>query len=449
MRPYALENYFKLKENGTNFKTEIMAGITTFLAMAYILGVNPTMLAEGHMPATGVFFATAISAGIASIVMGLVSKYPIGLAPGMGLNALFTYTIILTMGNSWQTALAAVFIASIIFLIITISGLRESILDIIPLDLKLGIGAGIGFFLAFIGLKGGGIIIKNQSTFVTMGNLLSAPALLTLIGIIIALILYVKKVPASIFNGLIITAIIGIIFTIFGFGVGEIGMPTLPTQIISTNFDTTLFCGFIQGFKGLFSNISNLIMILFSLVFVTFFDTAGTLISLGKQCGFVDENGTAQGIEKAFMGDAISGIIGSICGTSTVTAFVESATGIGLGGRTGLTAIVTGILFILSIFFSPIVLSLFTSSVTASALVIVGILMIVQLKEVNWDNIAVASSVFMIIIMMLLTYSISLGIAWGFLIYVITTLAMGKSEELNWGIYLLVIIFVLYLFFGL
>ena len=305
------------------------------------------------------------------------------------------------------------------------------------------------FFLAFIGLKGGGIIIKNQSTFVTMGNLLSAPALLTLIGIIIALILYVKKVPASIFIGLIITAIIGIIFTIFGFGVGEIGMPTLPTQIISTNFDTTLFCGFIQGFKGLFSNISNLIMILFSLVFVTFFDTAGTLISLGKQCGFVDENGTAQGIEKAFMGDAISGIIGSICGTSTVTAFVESATGIGLGGRTGLTAIVTGILFILSIFFSPIVLSLFTSSVTASALVIVGILMIVQLKEVNWDNIAVASSVFMIIIMMLLTYSISLGIAWGFLIYVITTLAMGKSEKLNWGIYLLVIIFALYLFFGL
>ena len=199
----------------------------------------------------------------------------------------------------------------------------------------------LDFFLAFIGLKGGGIIIKNQSTFVTMGNLLSAPALLTLIGIIIALILYVKKVPASIFIGLIITAIIGIIFTIFGFGVGEIGMPTLPTQIISTNFDTTLFCGFIQGFKGLFSNISNLIMILFSLVFVTFFDTAGTLISLGKQCGFVDENGTAQGIEKAFMGDAISGIIGSICGTSTVTAFVESATGIGLGGRTGLTAIVT------------------------------------------------------------------------------------------------------------
>ena len=417
--------------------------------MAYILGVNPTMLAEGHMPATGVFFATALSAGIASIVMGLISKYPIGLAPGMGLNALFTYTIILTMGNTWQTALAAVFIASIIFLIITISGLREHILNLIPIDLKLGIGAGIGFFLAFIGLKGSGIIVSDPSTLVSMGSLVGAPALLALIGIVITLILYVKKVPAAVFIGLIVTSIIGVIFTIFGYGTGDIAMPAVPTQVISTNFDLTLFGGFIQGFKGLFSNIPNLIMILFSLVFVTFFDTTGTLISLGRQCGFIDEDGNAQGIEKAFMSDAISGVIGSICGTSTVTAFVESATGIGLGGRTGLTAIVTGILFILSIFFAPIVLSLFTSSVTASALVTVGILMIMQLKDVHWDNIVVASSVFITIIMMILTYSISLGIAWGFVIYAITSLASGKSEDLNWGIWLLVIVFVIYLFFGL
>ena len=225
-------------------------------------------------------------------------------------------------------------------------------------------------------------------------------------------------------------------------------MPTLPSTVITTNFDLSLFGGFAKGFSQLFSNIPNLIMMVFSLVFVTFFDTTGTLISLGRQCGFIDEEGKAVGIEKAFLSDAISGIIGSICGTSTVTAYVESATGIGLGGKTGLTAIVTGILFILSIFFAPLVLSLFTSPVTAAALVIVGILMIVQLKEVNWDNMIVAASVFITIIMMLLTYSISLGIAWGFVVYAVASLA-SKSEKLNWGMWVLVIVFIIYLFFGL
>ena len=443
-----LDNFFKLNENGTDFKTEIIAGITTFLAMAYILGVNPGMLSEGGMPATGVFFATAIASGIACIIMGLVAKYPVGLAPGMGLNALFTYTIILTMGNTWETALAAVFFSSIIFLIITVSGLREAILNIIPVDLKLGIGAGIGFFLAFIGLKGAGIIVADPSTFVSMGLLTAPSALLALIGIIITLILYVQKVPASVFFGLVITAILGVVFTLFGYGAGDALMPSIPAQFITFDFDLTLFGGFIRGFGQLFSNIPNLIMMIFSLVFVTFFDTTGTLISLGRQCGFIDENGQAVGIEKAFLSDAVGGVVGSICGTSTVTAYVESATGIGLGGKTGLTAIVTGILFILSIFFAPLVLSLFTSPVTAAALVIVGILMIGQLKEVNWDNLIVAASVFMTIIMMILTYSISLGIAWGFVVYAIASLASGKNK-LNWGIGVLAIVFIIYLFFGL
>ena len=444
-----LDNFFNFKENGTDFKTEIIAGITTFLAMAYILGVNPAMLADGGMPATGVFFATAIASGIACIIMGLVSKYPVGLAPGMGLNALFTYTIILTMGNTWETALAAVFVSSVIFLLITISGVREAILNIIPVDLKLGIGAGIGFFLAFIGLKGAGIIVDDPSTLVGMGPLLAPSALLALIGIIITLILYVRKVPAAVFIGLVVTAIIGIIFTALGFGTGDILMPAVPSQIITTNFDMSLFGGFARGFGQLFSNIPNLIMMVFSLVFVTFFDTTGTLISLGRQCGFIDEDGQAVGIEKAFLSDAVGGIIGSICGTSTVTAYVESATGIGLGGKTGLTAIVTGILFILSIFFAPLVLSLFTSPVTAAALVIVGILMIAQLKEVSWDNLIVAASVFITIIMMLLTYSISLGIAWGFVVYAVTSLASGKTKDIGWGMWILVIVFIIYLFFGL
>ncbi len=448
MRCYMLEDFFKFKENGTDFKTEIIAGITTFLAMAYILGVNPVILADGGMPATGVLFATAVASGIACIIMGLVAKYPVGLAPGMGLNALFTYTIILTMGNSWETALAAVFISSIIFLIITISGLREAILNLIPLDLKLGIGAAIGFFLAFLGLKGAGIIVADPSTFVTMGNLLAAPALLALIGIIITLVLYVKEIPAAVFIGLVLTAIIGLIFGAVGYGVGDPLMPALPAQFISADFDVSLFAGFLRGFGDLFNNIPNLIMMLFSLVFVTFFDTTGTLMALGRQCGFIDEEGQAVGIENAFLSDAIAGIIGAVFGTSTVTAYVESAAGIGLGGKTGLTAIVTGILFILSIFFTPLILALFTSPVTCAALVIVGILMVVQLQEVEWNSLVVAASVFMTIIMMLLTYSISLGIAWGFVVYAVASLAAQK-EKLGLGMWILVIVFIIYLFFGL
>ena len=444
-----LDNFFKLSENGTDFKTEIAAGITTFLAMAYILGVNPVVLSDGGMPAAGVFFATAVSSAIACFIMGLVAKYPIGLAPGMGLNALFTYTIILAMGNTWETALAAVFLSSIIFLIITISGLREAILNAIPLDLKLGIGAAIGFFLAFLGLKGAGIIVADPSAIVRMGSLITPPTLLALIGIIITLVLYVKKLPAAVFIGLIVTAIIGVIFTACGFGAGNILMPSLPSHIVSANFDLSLFCGFIRGFPQLFSNIPNLMMILFSLIFVTFFDTTGTLMSLGRQCGFIDDEGQAVGIEKAFMADAVGGIVGAVLGTSTVTAFVESAAGIGNGGRTGLTAIVTGLLFLLSIFFAPLILGLFTSPVTCAALVIVGILMIGQLKNVQWDSLIVAASVFMTIIMMILTYSISLGIAWGFVIYTVTSIASGKARDLGWGIWLMVIVFIIYLFFGL
>lgn len=444
-----LENFFKFGENNTDLKTEILAGLTTFLAIAYILGVNPSMLADGGMPASGVFFATAISSGIACIIMGLLAKYPVGLAPGMGLNALFTYTIIQDMGNTWETALAAVFLSSIIFLIISISGIREKILNIIPIDLKLGIGAGIGFFLAFLGLKSCGIIISDPSTYVSMGTLANPSALLALIGILITLIFYVQKIPAAVFFGLLATAILGVIFTLLGFGSGDALMPTIPAHPVTTNMDTSLFLGFAKGFGQLFTNIPNLIIMLFSLVFVTFFDTTGTLMTVGRQCGFVDENGHAKGIEKAFLSDALGGIIGSICGTSTVTAYVESATGIGIGGRTGLAAVVTGIMFLLSIFISPLILGLFTPPVTAAALVIVGILMVGQLKEVNWQSTVIASSVFLTVIMMILSYSISIGIAWGFLTYAIGTIARGKYKEMSIGIWILAIIFIIYLFFGL
>ena len=444
-----LTKFFKLDENNTNLKTEFLAGLTTFLAMAYILGVNPALLSEGGMPATGVFFATALASGISCIIMGLISKYPVGLAQGMGIIPVFTYTIIISMGNTWETALAAVFVSSILFILITISGLREAILNAIPLDLKFAIGAGIGFFLAFVGLKGAGIIIGNSSTLVGMGDISSAPALLAVIGIMLTLVLYLKKVPAAVFLGLVITSILGVIFTLFGFGTGNVLMPSIPTHFISFNFDVSLVGAFTKGFGQLFSNIPNLLTILFSLLFVTFFDTTGTLIPLANQCGFIDEEGNADGIDRAFLADAISGLIGAVLGTSTLNAYVESATGIGLGGRTGLTAIFIGIFFLLSLVFAPTVLSLFTSSVTAAALVIVGILMAAQLKEVDWNNMAMASSVFITTIMMILTYSITIGISWGFITYAVASIATGKTKEFKPITWLLIIVFAVSLFLGL
>ena len=447
-----LDNLFNMSDEKLDIKTEFIAGLTTFLAMSYVLGVNPTMLADAGMPATSVFFSTALAAGIACIVMGLISKYPVGLAPGMGMNALFTYTVVLGMGLSWNAALAAVFVSTLIFFLITITGLRETIVRIIPKDLKLAIGAGIGLFLAFIGLKGAGIIVADPANRVGLGTLTSAPALLALIGILITIVLYIKKVPASVFIGLIITAIIGVIFTAAGFGVGgDIFMPALPKEIISFSFDTTVLFGFASGFGELFStNPLDLIMILFSFLFFIFFDTTGTLISLAQSAGFPeDENGEFKGIKNAFIGDAVGGLIGVILGTSPQTAYVESSTGIGVGGRTGLTAVFTGIFFLIAIVFSPLILSLFTSPVTACALVMVGILMMGQLKEVEWDNLVSVAAVFATIVMMLLTYSITLGIAFGFVTYAVAAIADGKAKEMHPLVWVLIIIFAIYLFFGL
>ena len=444
-----LDSYFKLKEHGTDYKTEIIGGITTFLAMAYILGLNPTMLSATGMPTTGIFLATAISAGIACIVMGLISGYPVGLAPGMGINALFTYTIVLGMKYSWEAALAAIFLSNMIFLILAVSKIRKSIINVIPLDLKLGIGAGIGFYLAFIGLSDSGIIRPDPTTLVSLGNIFSPPVLLAIIGIFITLILYLRKVQAAVFLGMIITSIIGLIMVSMGFGAGNELMPALPKHAITTTFDLTLFGGFTRGFGELFSNIPNLIIILFTLVFISFFDATGTLISLGRECGLIDEEGKPIRIKKALFSNALGGVIGSIFGTSTVTTFIESATGIESGAKTGLTAIVIGILFILSIFISPLILSLFKISVTTSALIIVGILIITQLKDIDWNDLTVTSSVFMTIIMMVLTYSISLGVAWGFIIYTVGKIATGKFEEINVEVCILAIIFGIYIFFGL
>ena len=444
-----LDKFFKFDEKKTNAKNELIAGITTFLSMAYILGVNPDVLSQAGMPISGVFFSTAISAGIACIVMGLISNYPAGLAPIMGLNALFTYTLVIAMENTWECALAAVFVSSIIFMLISVSGLRDKIINAFPPDLKYGVTAGIGFFLAFIGFRSANIIVDHSTTLITMGDLLVPSTFLALIGIFITAILYVKKVPAGLFVAIILTALLGLVMTFLGFGANDPLMPHLPTAVMSFEFDLSLFGGFLRGFGQLFSNIPNLIIILFSLVFVSFFDATGTLISLANLCGFADEEENIEGFEKALVGNAVGGIIGAMCGTSTISTYIESATGIETGGRTGFTAIVVGICFLISILFSPIILSLFTTPVTSSALVLVGILMVNQLEHVRLSDPVIGTAIFMTISMTLLTNSISFGIAWGFSLFSILEIITGNFDELNPSILILSIIFILYLFFGL
>ena len=425
-----MEKLFHLKEHGTNVKTEILAGITTFLAMAYILAVNPAILGQAHMSHQGVFLATAISAGAASIFMGLMANYPVSLAPGMGVNALFTYTIVGQMGLSPEGALACVFVSGIIFVIITVTNIRRMIINAIPAQLKLAIGAGIGFFVAFVGLKNAGIVVASESTFVSLGNFKNPTVLLALFGIIITLVLLVKNKPAAVFYGLII---------------GLKGMPQLPTKLVSVNFDFSLVGAFARGFNEMFTH-PQCIVAIFSLLFVDFFDTAGTLVAVASKADLIDENGELVNVERALLADAVGTVFGSMIGTSTVTSFVESTSGVGVGGRTGLTACTTGICFLLTVFFYP-VLSMITDAVTAPALVIVGILMASQLKDIKWDNLIFAASGFVTIIFMILGYSISNGIALGFIVYVISMIATGQAKNINKMVWVLFLLFIAYFAF--
>ncbi len=432
-----MENFFKLEENGTNVKTEILAGITTFLAMAYILAVNPSILHDAGMPKSGVFFATAISSGLVSILMGVLANYPVALSSGMGVNALFTYTIVAKMGLSWRGALACVLVSGIIFVLITVTNIRKMIINAIPSQLKLAIGAGIGFFVAFVGLKNAGIIVTSPATLVSLGSFTKPSVLLALIGIIITLVLVVRNVPAGVFVGLVITAIIGVIMNALGFA----DMPQF-TGVASTNFDVSLVGQALNGFGELFSH-PQCWLAIFSLLFVDFFDTAGTLVAVAGKTKLMDENGELKNVERALLADSIGTCFGALMGTSTVTSFVESASGVGVGGRTGLTACVTGVLFLLASFLSPL-LSIVTYSVTAPALVVVGIMMAQQLKGIDWDNTIVASATFITVLVMILGYSISNGIAAGFIVYAAGMIAGGKAKEVNWIVWVLSLLFIFY-----
>ena len=410
-------------------KTEIIAGITTFLTMAYILGVNPNILSTAGIPRQSVFIATALSAGIASIIMGLVANYPVALAPGMGVNAFFTYTVVLTYGYTWQEGLSLVFIS--------ITGIRKKIIDSIPTSLKQAIGAGIGFFIAFIGLVNSGIIVKNEATLVGIGNLREPATMLAIIGIVITIYLMSLNIRAALFFGLVITAFIGFILGLFGYE----NMPYF-SNVASVNFEYETFGAFLQGFKTILTK-KDLFIVVFTFLFVDFFDTAGTLLAVCSKIGLVDENENVQNIDKALLADSTGTIIGSILGTSTVTSYIESTSGVAAGGRTGVTAITTGILFLLSTLFFPL-LTLITPSVVAPALICVGILMATQLSNIDWHDFTAAASGFFTIIMMILGYSIADGIATGFIVYIITMIAKGDAKKVKPTVWFLTVIFILH-----
>ena len=418
-------------------KTEIIAGITTFLTMAYILGVNPNILSTAGIPRQSVFIATALSAGIASIIMGLVANYPVALAPGMGVNAFFTYTVVLTYGYTWQEGLSLVFMSGIIFLLISITGIRKKIIDSIPTSLKQAIGAGIGFFIAFIGLVNSGIIVKNEATLVGIGNLREPATMLAIIGIVITIYLMSLNIRAALFFGLVITAFIGFILGLFGYE----NMPYF-SNVASVNFEYETFGAFLQGFKTILTK-KDLFIVVFTFLFVDFFDTAGTLLAVCSKIGLVDENENVQNIDKAVLADSTGTIIGSILGTSTVTGYIESTSGVAAGGRTGVTAITTGILFLLSTLFFPL-LTLITPSVVAPALICVGILMATQLSNIDWHDFTAAASGFFTIIMMILGYSIADGIATGFIVYIITMIAKGDAKKVKPTVWFLTVIFILH-----
>lgn len=432
------EKLFKLSKKGTNVRTEIIAGLTTFLAMAYILAVNPGLLGVTGINVQSVFLATAISAGLTSIIMGVLANYPVALAPGMGVNALFAFTLCGSMGYSWQAGLAAVFISGVIFILISVTGVRKMIINAIPAQLKLAIGAGIGFFIAFIGLKNAGIIVANESTFVSLGNLSDPAVLLAIFGLVVTVFLLAKKVSAAVFVGLVITAIVGVVCGLAGVE----GMPQLPTSIFSFDFEMPTFGACFQGFGELFSN-PNVFIALFSLLFVDFFDTAGTLLGVANRANLVNEDGELENIEAALASDAIGTTLGALLGTSTVTSFVESTSGVEAGGRTGLTACTTGVLFLLSVFFYPL-LATITNAVTAPALIVVGILMAQQLGGIDWNDFVFAASGFVTVIMMILCYSISNGIALGFITYAIAMVGTGRTKEIKPVVWVLVAIFLVY-----
>ncbi|ABG85592.1 NCS2 family permease [Clostridium perfringens] len=425
-----MEKFFKLKENNTDAKTEFIAGLTTFMTMAYILIVNPSILSATGMDQGAVFTATALSAVIATLIMGLYAKLPFAQAPGMGLNAFFAYTIVIQMGYSFEFALTAVLLEGIIFILLTIFNVREAIVDSIPRGIKNAISVGIGLLISLIGLEGAGIVVHTDGgTIVSLGNIVSGSGLLAIIGLLITSVLIAKNVKGALFIGMIITAIIGI----------PMGITPMPSKIISTppSIAPTFF-------KFDFHNIFSLDMViaLFTLLFMDMFDTIGTLVGVATKAKMLDKDGKVPNIKKALFSDAVGTTLGAFLGTSTVSTFVESASGVAEGGRTGLTAVSTAFMFFLALFFAPL-FAIITPAVTASALVLVGLFMIEPIKEIDLHDFTEAIPAFLTIIMMPFAYSISDGIVFGVISYIILKLFTGKRKEISLTTVILGLVFLL------
>ncbi|MDS1029895.1 NCS2 family permease [Bacillota bacterium LX-D] len=428
-----LERIFKLRANDTTVRTEILAGFTTFITLAYIIFVNPAILADAGIPKEAAIAATIYATVVSTLLMGLWANFPIAVAPGMGLNAFFTYTVVLGMGLSWQTALGAVFISGIVFLILTVTKIRQYIIEGVPSVLRSSIGVGIGLFIAFIGLKNAGIVVADEATFVKMGDITNPGVYVSLIGLVIAAILMTRKIKGSILISILITTILAMITGVqkLPASIGDIVSFNVPS--LAPTFLQLDLAGAIH--YGIFS-------IIFSFTIVELFDNIGTLIGLTKKAGMMDQDGKINNIDRALTTDSIGTMTSALFGTSTVTSYIESAAGIAEGGRTGLTAVTVAVLFLISLLFSPLI-GLIPSVATAPALIIVGTLMLGEIANVKFEDFTEIFPAFLTIIMMPLTYSIATGLAFGFISYTLIKLFTGKAKEVSIMMYIISIAFLI------
>jgi AGZA family xanthine/uracil permease-like MFS transporter len=411
-----LERLFQLKAHNTTLRTEVLAGLTTFLTMAYILFVNPSILGETGMDKGAIFVATCLAAAFGSAVMGLIANYPIALAPGMGLNAFFTYTVVMGMGYTWQVALGAVFISACLFLLLSIFKIREWIINSIPLDLRTAIAAGIGLFLALVALKNAGVVVDNANTLVSLGNLGKPEALLAILGFFLIIGLEARRVTGAVLISILLITVVSIALGITPFG----GVVSMPPSLAPTFLQLDIMGALDIG----------LVSVVFAFLFVDLFDNSGTLIAVAKKAGLMRKDGYMPKMGRALLADSTAAMAGSLLGTSTTTSYVESAAGVSAGGRTGLTACVVAVLFLLALFFAPLAGSV-PAFATAPALLFVAVLMMAGMAEVDWQDITVAAPVLITALAMPLTFSIATGIAFGFITWVIAKVLAGRWRELN------------------
>ncbi|WP_345888825.1 NCS2 family permease [Shewanella algae] len=428
-----LEKLFKLKQNKTSLKQEAVAGLTTFLTMAYIIFVNPSMLADAGMDQGAVFVATCVAAAIGCLVMGLLANYPIALAPGMGLNAFFTYTVVGEMGYSWETALGAVFLSGICFMILSLVRIREWVVNSIPMSLRLGIAAGIGLFLALIGLKSAGIVVANPATLVGMGDITAFPALMSVLGFFLIIAFVQRGYKAAVILSILAITVLGLAF-------GDVqysGLVSMPPSIAPTFMKMDL-----SGMLEI-----SMISVVFAFLFVDLFDTSGTLVAVAHRGGFLDDKGRLPRLNRALTADSAATIAGAMLGTSTTTSYVESTSGVSAGGRTGLTAVVVGLLFLASLFISPLA-GMVPAYATAGTLFYVAILMMSGLVHVEWEDLTEAAPVVVVCLLMPLTFSIATGIAFGFIAYAAIKLLCGRFRDLNAGVVALALLLILKFAYG-